>query len=109
MLLLMSQEVLLVLSPLMLVIVVTWVLGWAKIPDDARFRGRLGIYGMDFTVGKTAGFGLRLVTALFVYLGAAVAGGRGLGTGPALLLGAISLVVLLIGQIAAIRRAVGPP
>ena len=102
-----SQEVLLLLSPLMIVIVVTSVLGWSKVPDDTRFRGRLGITGTDFTVGKGAGFGMRLATALLVYFGAAYMGGRGANTMAALLLGAISLVVLLIGQISAIRRAAG--
>lgn len=101
----MSQEVLLVLSPLVVVIVVMSVVGWVQVPGDARFRGRLGPTGTDFTVGKTTGFVMRLATGIFVYLGAAAMGARGLSTGQAVLFGAAGLIVMLIGQVSAIRRA----
>ncbi|HYI45009.1 MAG TPA: hypothetical protein VE174_06030 [Actinomycetota bacterium] len=101
----MSQEVLLLLSPLIIVMAVMSVVGWMKVPSEARFRGRLGPTGTDFTVGKTTGFAMRLATAIFVYLGAAAMGGSGVSTGQAVLLGAVGLVVLLIGQVSAIRRA----
>ena len=103
----MSQEVLLMLSPLMGLMILMSITGWVKVPDDARFRGRLGPTGTDFTVGKGTGFAMRLITGVFVYLGAAVMGARGMSTGQAVLLGGASLVVLLIGQISAIRRASG--
>jgi hypothetical protein len=101
----MSQEVLLLLSPLIFVMVVMSVVGWMTVPSDARFRGRFFLAGNGFTVGKTVGFAMRLATGVMVYLGAAVMGAGGLATGPAVLLGAVSLVVLLIGQVSAIRRA----
>ena len=102
----MSVEILLLLSPLIITLLITAILGWSHVPDDTRFRGRLGPTGMDFTVGKGTGFGMRLATGFMAYFGAAVlGGGKGSSTGLALFLGAVSLVVLLIGQISAIRRA----
>ena len=101
----MSAEVLILLSPFVVAILGISVWGWTRVPDEARFRGRLGPTGMDFTVGKGTGFAMRLFTGIFIWLGASVAGAKGWETGQALLLGAAGLVVLLIGQIAAIRRA----
>ena len=103
----MSQEVLFLLSPFMLLMIIFSITGWMRVPSDARFRGRLGPTGTDFTVGKGTGFAMRFVTALFVYFGAAVMGARGMTVGQSTLLGAVSLIVLLIGQISAIRRASG--
>ena len=101
----MNQEVLILLSPFVLAMLGISLWGWSRVPDDTRFRGRLGPTGTDFTVGKGTGFAMRLISGIFIWLGAAVAGAKGWETGQALLLGAAGLVVLLIGQISAIRRA----
>ena len=95
------------LSPLMGLMILMSITGWVKVPSDARFRGRLGPTGTDFTVGKGTGFAMRLFTGVCIYLGSAYAGARGWSTGQAVLLGAAALIVLLIGQISAIRRASG--
>ena len=103
----MSQEVAILLSPFVLAMLGISIWGWTRVPGDARFRGRLGPTGTDFTVGKGAGFGMRLATGIFIWLGASVVGARDLEVGQATLLGAAGLVVLLIGQISAIRRVSG--
>lgn len=101
----MDREVALLLAPLVIAMFAIAAWGWSRIPNDARFRGRLGPTGLDFTVGKSTGFALRLATALAVWLGASIAAARGWSFGQAMLLGSISLIVLLIGQVSAVKRA----
>ena len=62
-------------------------------------------WAASFAASLRVLFAMRLFTGICIWLGAAYAGGNGWGTGQALILGAAGLVVLLIGQISAIRRA----
>lgn len=101
----MSPEVALLLSPFVLAMLALSIWGWARVPNDARFRGRLGPTGTDFTVGKGTGFAMRLISGIFIWFGSSYAAANGWSFGQAMVLGAVGLSVMLIGQISAIRRA----
>jgi hypothetical protein len=91
------------LLPLAVVIVVASLWGWSVVPTEARFPIRFGGFGFQTTISKGAALLLWPVLAAAVVGGVASASDEGDST--MFVLGLFTLVIMLIAQIASIRKA----
>lgn len=85
------------------VIAVASVWGWKVVPSDARFPVRFGGLGYQTTISKGTALVLWPVIAALVAGGVATAGDESEAT--LILVGMIALAIMLIAQVASIRKA----
>ena len=91
------------LLPLAIVITLASVWGWSVVPAQARFPIRFGGFGFQTTISKGAALILWPVLAGAVVGGVASASDEGDST--LFVLGLFTLVIMLIAQVASIRKA----
>jgi hypothetical protein len=91
------------LLPLAVMIALASLWGWSVVPPGARFPVRFGGFGFQTTISKGAALLLwpLLAGAVVGGVGATSAGGESSIFG----LGLVTLVIMLIAQVASIRKA----
>ena len=101
----MDEQVLVALSPLIGLSVLASLWGARAVPSDERFRMRFGGLGFDTTISKKAALIVWPLTVAAVAGGAAVLAKSSTLGETALILGIVPVLIVVIAQVSAIRRA----